>query len=52
MSEFVVKSEEIYAGNTEDEETHQRVAFNIEYDPRDFEAIRTKDGGYIFRRKK
>ena len=52
MSEYNVKEETVFIGRTEDSVTIERKTFFVEYDANDFEAIKTKDGGYLFRRKK
>ena len=52
MSEYNVKEETVFIGRTEDSETIERKTFFVEYDANDFEVIKTKDGGYLFRRKK
>jgi hypothetical protein len=52
MSEYSVKEETVFVGRTEDSETIERKTFYVEYDANDCEVIKTKDGGYIFRRKK
>lgn len=52
MSEYNVKEETIFCGRTEDDKTIERKTFYVEYEAADFEVVKTKDGGYIFRRKK
>lgn len=52
MSEYTAKEEAVFVGRTEDSETIERKTFYVEYDANDFEVIKTKDGGYLFRRKK
>ena len=52
MSEYNVKEETVFIGRTEDSETIERKTFYVEYDANDFEIVKTRDGGYIFRKKK
>ena len=52
MSEYNIKEETVFVGRTEDSETIERKTFFVEYDAKDYEVVKTKDGGYIFRAKK
>ena len=52
MSDYNVKEETVFIGRTEDSVTIERKTFFVEYHAHDFEVIKTKDGGYLFRRKK
>lgn len=48
---MLYQSEEYVEANSEGEETRLRKV-HFTFDPREFEAVRIKDGSYLLRRKK